>query len=112
MQQCIEGYRKQDPVSQKKLPVEAGVPKYLVKCVLDPSANELHKAVGDLSLIAFYYLLQVGEYTTKGKRDNSKQTVQFKMEDVRFLQKTEGVGYDASQAMRLMTILVQPQVRH
>ncbi len=87
MQQCIDGYRKQDPVSQKKLPVEANVPKYLVKCAFDPSANELHKAVGDLSLIAFYYLLRVGEYTTKGKRDNSEQTIQFKMEDVQFFAK-------------------------
>ena len=55
--------------------------------MLDPSANELHKAVGDLSLITFYYLLQVGEYTTKGKRENSKQTVQFKMEDVQLFAK-------------------------
>jgi hypothetical protein len=84
LQQCIKGYRKQDPVSQMKLPVEADIPKYLVECALDPSTNELHKAVGDLSLIAFYYLLRVGEYTTKGKRDNSKQTVQFKMEDIHF----------------------------
>ncbi len=57
LQQCIEGYRNQDPVSQKKLLVEADVPKYFVECASDPSANELHKAVGDLSLIAFYYLL-------------------------------------------------------
>jgi hypothetical protein len=59
----------------------------MVECALDPSANEFHKAVGDLSLITFYYLLQVGEYTTKGKRDNSKQTIQFKMEDVHFFAK-------------------------
>jgi hypothetical protein len=57
LQQCIDGYRKQDPVSQKKHPVEANVHKYLVECALEPSANELHKAVGDLSLIPFYYLL-------------------------------------------------------
>jgi hypothetical protein len=59
----------------------------MVECMLDPSANELHEAVEDLSLIAFYYLLQVSEYTTKGKRDNSKQTVQFKMEDIQFFAK-------------------------
>jgi hypothetical protein len=82
LQQCINGYRKQNPVSQKKLPVEADVPEYLVECTLDPSARELNKAVEDLSLIAFYHLLQVGEYIVKGKQDNSKQTVQFKMEDV------------------------------
>ncbi len=87
MQQCIDSYRKQDPVSQKKLPVEADVPEYLIKCTLDPSASELNKAVGDLTLIAFYYLLRVGEYTVKGKKDNSKQTFQFKMEEVRYFAK-------------------------
>ena len=84
LKQCIDGYRKQDPVSQKKLLVEADVPEYLVKCALDPSASELNKAVGDLSLTAFYYLLWVGEYTVKGKQDNSKQTIQFKIEDIGF----------------------------
>jgi hypothetical protein len=45
--------------------------------------------VGDLSLIAFYYLLRIGEYTVKGKRNNTKQTVQFKLEDVTFYKKTK-----------------------
>jgi hypothetical protein len=31
----------------------------------------------------------VGEYTVKGKKDNSKQTVQFKMEDVCFFAKNK-----------------------
>jgi hypothetical protein len=46
------------------------------------------QAIGDLTLIAFYYLLQIGEYTVKGKRNNLKQTVQFKLEDVTFYKKT------------------------
>ncbi len=37
-----------------------------------------------MSLIAFYYLLRIGGYTTKDKRPESKQTVKFKMEDVTF----------------------------
>ena len=61
MQQCIDGYRKQD---QKKLLVEADFPEYLIKCTLDPSVIELNKAVGDLSLIAFYYLLLDIAYLT------------------------------------------------
>ena len=44
------------------------------------------QSVGDLSLIAFYYLLRIGEYTVKCQRNRSKratkQTVQFKLEDV------------------------------
>ena len=38
------------------------------------------KAVGDCAVIAFYYLLWVGEYTAK-KKEKTKQTVQFKLED-------------------------------
>jgi hypothetical protein len=79
--------QKTRPSESKGLPVEAEVPEYLIECVLDPSASELKKAVGDLSLTTFYYLLRVGEYTVKGKKDNSKQTVKFKMEDVRFFAK-------------------------
>ena len=46
------------------------------------------QAVGDLVLIAFYFLLRVGEYTTKGKADKkTKQTDQFKMGDVTFFKK-------------------------
>jgi hypothetical protein len=84
LQQCINGWRKQDPVSQKKLPVKANIPVYLVKCGLDPCASESNKAIGNLSLIGFYYLLRVGENTMKSKRGNTKQMVQFKMEDIVF----------------------------
>ena len=47
------------------------------------------KAIGDLSMIAFYYLLRIGEYTVKGKQNNKKQTVQFKLKDVQFLKKNK-----------------------
>ena len=38
-------------------------------------------------MIAFYYLLRVGKYNVKGSLNNSKQTVQFKYEDVTFSKK-------------------------
>jgi hypothetical protein len=104
LQHCIDGYRKQDPVSQKKLPVEADVLEYLVECTLDPSGGKLKKAVGGLSLITFYHLLQVGEYTVKRKQENSKQTVQFNIEDVHF--------FAYSRVMHQTRILLQQQVRH
>lgn len=69
------------------LPVESDVPEWLVERGLNNSATELDKAVGDLVMVAFYYLLRVGEYTTKGKRNETKQTVQFKLEDVTFFRK-------------------------
>ena len=48
-------------------------------------ATEVVKAVGDCTIIEFYYLLQVGEYTVKGQSNETKQTVKFKMEDTIFL---------------------------
>ena len=47
--------------------------------------------VGDLVMIALYYLLHIGEYTTKSARNNSKKTEEFKMGDITFFMKdTQG----------------------
>ncbi len=43
--------------------------------------------MGDASLYAFYYLLRIGEYTSKASRTDSKQTVEYKLEDVVFFKK-------------------------
>ena len=43
-------------------------------------ATEMVKAVGNCAVIAFYYLLRVGEYTVKKQRNETKQTVQFRLE--------------------------------
>jgi hypothetical protein len=67
IQVMIDGYTKADPPTKKMLPVEANVPKLLVKMGYDKSGLVHSQAVGDLSLIAFYYLLHIGEYTVKGK---------------------------------------------
>ncbi len=47
------------------------------------------QTIGDLALIAFYYLLRIGKYTVKGKRNNTKQTVQFKFKDVSFFKRNK-----------------------
>ena len=65
------------------------VPELLVEMGYSKSGTAHTRAVGDLSLISFYYLLCVGEYTVKGKRNNTKQTVQFKLEDVTFYKKNK-----------------------
>ncbi len=83
----LNGFRKEDPPTTKQLPVEADVPEYLVKLGQDPEARELDRAIGDLTMIAFYYLLRIGEYTTKGTRNNTKQTQEFKMGDITFFRK-------------------------
>jgi hypothetical protein len=82
-----DGWRKHDPPTTKMLPVESDVPEWLVDRGRDSGATELDKAVGDLVMVAFYYLLRVGEYTVKGSRNETKQTVQFKLEDITFFRK-------------------------
>jgi hypothetical protein len=68
--------------------VEADVPKCLAERGQWHSATELDRGVGDLTLVAFYYLLRIGEYTIKKSNKNEmKQTVQFKREDITFFKK-------------------------
>lgn len=87
--QMMDGWKKHDPATIKKLPVEADVPELLGQVGSRVEANELDKAIGDLALIAFYYLLRVGEYTVKHSRNHTKQTVQFRFRDVTFFKKDQ-----------------------
>jgi hypothetical protein len=89
LSQMMAGFGKKDGPTEKKLPVEVDVPELLVKVGLLEGALEIIKCIGDWALIAFYYLLRVGEYTHKGTRNDSKQTVNFKVEDLYFFKQDE-----------------------
>jgi len=84
LQVMLDGWRKVDPPTMKKLPIEVDIPELLANLGRKPDASPKDKAVGELTLIAFYYLLRVGEYTCKGTRNETKQTVQFRICDVTF----------------------------
>ena len=56
----MEGRRKKDPPTKKKLPVVINVPDFLAELGVAKDATEMVKAVGDCNVIAFYYLLQIG----------------------------------------------------
>ena len=71
--QMLDGMHKQDPPTVKKLPVEVDVPEFLSAVGQRSQANDLDQAIGDLALIAFYYLLRVGEYTLKNARNNTNR---------------------------------------
>ena len=87
LQQMYDRWRKEDPATNKQLPIEADVPELLADRGRRASTTERDRAVGDLTLVAFYYLLRIGEYTIKGNRNETKQTVQFKREDITFFKK-------------------------
>ena len=67
----IDGFRKEDPPSIKKLPVEVDLPEEVAKQEFVSGVSNKAIAVGQLVLIAFYFLLRVGEYTTKDTRNES-----------------------------------------
>jgi hypothetical protein len=68
LQVMLDGYRKEDPATIKKLPVQLDVPELLVTTAYNGLGTEKDKAAANHTLIAFYYLLRVGEYTVKGSR--------------------------------------------
>jgi hypothetical protein len=67
LQIMLDGYRKVDPPTRKKLPVQSDVPKLLVKTAYQPGTTQCQQATADLTMIAFYYLLRIGEYTVRGR---------------------------------------------
>ena len=66
IQQMLDGWRKANPATLKQLPVEANVPEYMAELGTHASSSSLDCAIGDLALIAIYYLLRIGEYMSKG----------------------------------------------
>ena len=78
LQIILDGYRKVDPPTKKMLPVQADVPELIVKMAYKLGSAEWEKAIANLTMIAFYYLLRIGKYTVKDKQNNSKQMVRFK----------------------------------
>ena len=84
LKMMLDEWRKEDLPTMKKLPIEIDIPEYLFERAMEPEAGEGRKAIADLTLITFYYLLRVGEYTCRTKRNNEKQTVQFRIQEVTF----------------------------
>ncbi len=85
----MEGWRRQDPAATPQLAVPIAVPNRMFKKA-QKQKHPHHQAVADLALIAFYYLLRVGEYTVPHKhktatpKNNRKRTVNFRVRDVGF----------------------------
>ena len=88
----VEGMRRDDPPPVPQIAVPISVPEKVLKTGQD-SKHPIIKAIGDLTLIAFYYLLRVGEYTkpkfttVNGQQVRATRTVQFALKNVGFFQK-------------------------
>jgi hypothetical protein len=75
----IKKFRDEDPLAQPKLAIPISIITALSKeCRMMPHLD----AVTDLVIIAFFYLLRVGEYTTP-HRARTKRTIPFRDCDIR-----------------------------
>jgi hypothetical protein len=85
----VEGFRREDPPPVAQLAVPIAVPETCFDIGYATNTNT-SKAIGDLALIAFFYLLRVGEYTKprtiirNNKRIRATRTIQFHIKDVGF----------------------------
>ena len=81
--------RREDPLPRPQLAIPVAVVKKAFETAQKSNCPKT-KATADLIIIAFYYLLRVGEYTKpryknyNGKRIKSSRTVQFSVKDVGF----------------------------
>lgn len=80
----LDGWCKEDLPMAKRLLVEADVPEYFCQLGSWHNVTALEAALGDFMVLAFYYLLHVGNFTCNSCRNTTKQSVQFNMEDVTF----------------------------
>ena len=85
----VEGFRRDDPPSIPQLAIPVTVPNACFEASQQQSEPRIQTA-GQLTLIAFYYLLRVGEYTKPrmvtrgGKRIRATRTKQFTYSNVGF----------------------------
>ena len=85
----MEGFKRKDPPAIPQMAVPKEVPEAAQKLAYLTSNARLH-AAGDLTVIAFYFLLRSGEYTKprtvkrNGKMVRATRTIQFRVCDVGF----------------------------
>jgi hypothetical protein len=94
----VEGYRRQDPPSVPQLAIPLSVAQEMQQRGYRSNCK-IKQATGDLGLIAFYYLLRVGEYTkpryVKQTNKRATRTVQFRVCDVGFFIKGKVLPRDS-----------------
>ena len=54
-QVMLDGWKKNDPPTMKKLSIKVNIPEYLIQMAMDTNAGESQKAIADLTIIARMY---------------------------------------------------------
>ena len=61
----LVGFRSFDPPTEKKLACRPDLPLFVVTNAYKGKVSVVRQVAEDLVCVAFYYLLRIGEYTTK-----------------------------------------------
>ena len=69
----LRGFRNFDPKVRKELDARTNLQKLVCEQGHQEGTGSERYAIGDLVMVAFYYLLCVGKYTTKLRRDRRKR---------------------------------------
>jgi len=91
------GFRKKAPLPVPELAVPVVVPYQCALLGLRKGATPKKTAICDLALISFFYLLSVGKYTQKRRR-NKTRTIQFRICDMAFKRGNTVIPRDISAA--------------
>ena len=95
----LKTFRDEDPAPQPKL----ALPVHAIRTTCTVYSREntsISHAISDLIIVAFFFLLRVGEYTfPKGTR--RKRTTQFRIQDVTFFKGSHTISSRASLAQLL-----------
>jgi len=77
----METYKREDPATEQQVAVPVAIPNYIFRNTRNTHDRRL-RAIGELTIIAFYFLLRVGEYTQHGR--GQRRTQQFRLCDTKF----------------------------
>jgi hypothetical protein len=99
LQIMLDEYRKVDPPTWKKLPVQADDPELLVKMVHQARTPQCQKATPHLIGITFYYHLRVGEYAARAQKTIQSKPCSSSMRMLASSQRMARANRDASHVM-------------
>lgn len=102
MKLMLAGFGQADPLPVPELAIPVAAVEKVGEWGQATGATEKEKAVGDLAIIAFYYLLRVGEYTFKRRRGRSR-TIQFRFCDIAFKKGNEFIPRNAPIDLLMQT---------
>ena len=106
IERLVEGFRREDPPTVPQLAVPVIVPNECFQAG-QLSRDPQVETIGCLCLIAYYYLLRVGEYTKpryavrNGVRVPATRTKQFRVENVGFFKDDEIIPRSSTLAVLL-----------